>query len=240
VNIAFIHEWTLLAEQLGVNLFSVIDSIRVRKGTHDNMRFPGFGVGGYCLTKDTLLAQWSATHLFENNVTLDMSMNALTINNHMPLHALTLLLELFNNDLAGKTVLVLGVSYLPEVADTRNSPTEILVDELLKLGSQVLVHDPYVSTWSERPNIRMIRDLTEGLNQADGIVLAIPHRIYCELSPNDLLGHSFNPPLIVDGQNIIDDDKAALLHSAGCRLLGVGKGHWRKRGYQWQKAARVY
>ena len=48
-NIAFIYEWTLLAEQLGIDLFGVIDSIRVRQGTHDNIRFPGFGVGGYCL-----------------------------------------------------------------------------------------------------------------------------------------------------------------------------------------------
>ena len=44
-NIALIHEWTLFAEKAGINLWAVVDSIRVRKGTHDNMRYPGFGVG---------------------------------------------------------------------------------------------------------------------------------------------------------------------------------------------------
>ena len=43
-NIAFIYEWTLLAETIGVDLFSIIETIRTRKGTHDNIRFPGFGV----------------------------------------------------------------------------------------------------------------------------------------------------------------------------------------------------
>src|SRR6266446_3908582 len=84
VNIAFIHEWTLLAERIGVNLFEVIDSIRVRKGTHDNMRQPGFGVGGYCLTKDPWLAQWSASKLFETGVTLGVTIEALRINQRMP------------------------------------------------------------------------------------------------------------------------------------------------------------
>ena len=38
----------------------VIDSIKVRKGTHDNIMYPGFGVGGYCLPKDPLLAAWAS------------------------------------------------------------------------------------------------------------------------------------------------------------------------------------
>ena len=46
-----------------VVIYLGIDSIRVRKGTHDNMRYPGLGVGGYCLTKDSMLAQWGASDL---------------------------------------------------------------------------------------------------------------------------------------------------------------------------------
>src|SRR5207249_3311459 len=76
-NIALIHEWTLLAEQVGVNLFEVVESIKVRKGTHDNIRYPGLGVGGYCLPKDPLLAQWSATHLFNTDIVLSMTLEAM-------------------------------------------------------------------------------------------------------------------------------------------------------------------
>lgn len=234
-NIAFVYEWTLLAEQMGIDLFAVIDSIRVRKGTHDNIRLPGFGVGGYCLTKDSLLAQWSSTHLFDSDVVLGVTLDALKTNYQMPLHTLDLLVELAGDGLAGKTIAVCGVSYLPEVADTRNSPTELLVDELVKAGSIVIVHDPYVMTWPEKPDIPITQDLTECLQRAEGIVFAVPHRAYCNLSPKTLLDHVSSPPFIVDAQNIISDEKAKVLHDAGCRLLGVGKGHWRKRGYQCPK-----
>ncbi len=94
MNIAFIYEWTLLAESIGVNLFEVVDAIRVRKGTHDNMRYPGFGVGGYCLTKDSLLAQWGARHLLGSEVELEMTLAALKTNHLMPLHTAALVREL--------------------------------------------------------------------------------------------------------------------------------------------------
>lgn len=150
VNIAFIHEWALLAERIGVNLFEVIDSIRVRKGTHDNMRQPGFGVGGYCLTKDPLLAQWSATRLFGTDVTLSMTMQALRTNQAMPLHTFDLAVELAGGDIRGKRVAVCGVSYLPDVPDTRNTPAEVLVDALDAAGAEVKAHDPYLALWPER------------------------------------------------------------------------------------------
>ena len=53
-NIALIDEWGVFAENIGVDIFEIIDAIRDRP-THSNIRQPGFGVGGYCLTKDPLL-----------------------------------------------------------------------------------------------------------------------------------------------------------------------------------------
>lgn len=231
MNIAFIYEWTLLAEQIGVNLFEVIDSIRVRKGTHDNIRFPGFGVGGYCLPKDSLLAQWSATNLFQTDVVLDLTLRALKINDRMPLHTLDLLMELENGDLSGKKIVVCGVAYLPGVPDTRSSPTELLVKELIEKQAIISVHDPYVITWPEMPDISVSQNLAESLKQADGIVFVVSHKEYQELQPQTLLEHTQTQPAIVDAQNILTDEKAAYLHVAGSRLVGVGKGHWRKRGY---------
>src|SRR5204862_1516154 len=122
VNIAFIHEWTLLAEKLGIDLFEVVRSIRVRSGTHDNMRFPGFGVGGYCLTKDSLLAQWGADSLLGSDVLLEMSLDALRTNAQMPLHTARLVAEATGGNL-DITLAVCGLSYLSGVADTRDSPS---------------------------------------------------------------------------------------------------------------------
>ena len=57
-SIAFIHEWTRFAERVGINFFEVIDSLQARRGSQA-ARSPTFGVGGYRLTQDPLLAQWA-------------------------------------------------------------------------------------------------------------------------------------------------------------------------------------
>ena len=225
-NIAFIHEWTLLAERAGIDLWAVVDSIRVRKGTHDNLRYPGFGVGGYCLTKDSLLAQWSLRELFQSEHLLGVTLEALRINHEMPLHTLDLLRELAGGSLQGLKVLVCGVAYLPDVGDTRHSPTEIFVDALAGAGAEIVVHDPCVSSWPERPAVAFMTDLPLALAAADAVVLAIPHGIYRRLTPSDFS----TPKRIVDANNVLTDAMAEVLHAAGSCVSGVGKGHWRKRG----------
>lgn len=229
-NIAFIHEWTLLAEKTGVNLFAVIDSIRVRKGTHDNIRFPGFGVGGYCLTKDALLAQWGLKHFFKSGHCLETSLKALWINNEMPEHTLDLIRELAGS-LKGKKIVVCGVSYLADVSDTRHSPAELLVNLLIKSKAVVVVHDPSVRVWNECPGIKVQQDLAKSIEGADGIVFTTPHQEYAGLSAKAILGRAGKKPFLVDAQNIINDKKAEELRKRGCRLSGVGKGHWRKKNY---------
>jgi UDP-N-acetyl-D-glucosamine dehydrogenase len=232
LNIAFMYEWTLLAERIGVNLFDIVDSIRVRKGTHDNMRYPGFGVGGYCLTKDSLLAQWSATNVFEVETVLEMTLSGLRTNHDMPLHTLDLARELAGGNLAGKTIAILGVSYLADLADTRNSPTETLVDALVREDAELRVHDPHVVTWLERPEIEVLQDLGAVLGNADGVVLAVPHESYLLLHPKQLVEQLAPQAFVVDAQNILSDEKAAVLRQAGHRILGVGKGHWRVMEYE--------
>lgn len=231
-NIAFIYEWTLLAEKMGVNLFEVIDAIQVRRGTHDNIRFPGFGVGGYCLTKDSFLAQWSAQNVYDSDVVLNITLESMEINHLMPLHTLELLRELANGDLSDKTIVVCGVTYLPDVADTRNSPTKLLVDELSNRESSIILHDPYLRNWDEYPDKVIYQDLFECLAGADGVVFAVPHKMYLEINIDELLNNLSTPFFIVDAQNIFTDQTAEYLYNSGCRLLGVGKGHWRALGYQ--------
>lgn len=231
-NIAFIHEWTLFAEKAGINLFEVVRSIRVRKGTHDNIRQPGFGVGGYCLTKDSLLAQWAATHHYGGGVDLTLTLQAIRINDEMPLHTHGLLTTVLDGKLAGKRVAILGASYLPDVADTRFSPTATLVDAVRRDGGIPVVHDPSVSTWMERPDITIEPSVARALAGADAVVFTVPHRAILDLDVETVLRAVGGPCAIVDAQDIIPDSKAELYRNAGCRVVGVGKGHWRRQGME--------
>ncbi len=225
-NIALIYEWTLLCEELGLNLFEITNSIKVRKGTHDNIKDPGFGVGGYCLPKDSFLAQWAASNLFSCDVVLNMTMDAMNINYNMPKHTFELLKESFDNHLHEKKILICGISYLQDVADTRNSPTAMLVDLILENKGMPIVHDPFVNYWQERPDIEIVSNIFSAIKESDAIVFAVPHSFYLELDITQFVNEMKNPVAVIDTQNIISDEKAIELHKLGCLVKGVGKGHW--------------
>lgn len=226
-NIAFIHEWTLLAERSGVNLWEVVDAIRVRKGTHDNMRYPGFGIGGYCLTKDSYLAQWGAHHLLGLDCRLPVTLAALATNYAMPLHTLDLLRESAGGSIGGLNILLCGVSYLADVADTRNSPALPFVDAVEKEGGTVCFHDPLVVNWPARTGVRRVGDLANALADFDAVVFAVPHGAYRTLHPSIFR----RDQIVVDASNILSDALGESLRERGCRLAGAGKGHWRSRGW---------
>jgi UDP-N-acetyl-D-mannosaminuronate dehydrogenase len=95
----------------------------------------------------------------------------------------------------------------------------------------VLVHDPCVRVWEEFPSVPVSQDLSKCLALSDGVVFAVPHSEYREITAPEIVAERLS--FVVDAQNIINDSMADQLWQAGCKVLGVGKGHWRKRGYQW-------
>ena len=221
VNIALIYEWTLLAEKMEINLFSVIEGIRNRK-THKNIMNPGFGVGGYCLTKDSLLAYWSSKELYNSDFGLPISIKAIDINDRMPLHTF----DLIENNINKKhfKVAILGVSYREDVGDTRYSPTKILYKKLKENDIYVAVHDPYLDSWEEVKDAIFIKKLDQ-LKDFDCIVFAVRHKIYMNLTSNDLLNNIASGSLVIDANNILNDNKTISLLRNNVNVLGIGKGH---------------
>ncbi len=230
VNIAFIHEWTLLAEAMQLDLFDIVESIRIRTGTHDNIRNPGLGVGGYCLPKDPLFAEWAGNRLPGHGVSLPVTSQAVQINRLMPQHTVDLVVEAAGGDLHGRTIAVLGASYAAGIGDSRDSPSLPLVQGLLDHGATVVAHDPYLADWPEMPHVQLVGDIESAIAGADGVVFAVPHKQY---DANVIQGLTSHPSslFIVDAQNIVSDEQAQILHDTGHRLIGVGKGHWLRKGF---------
>ncbi|HOD18215.1 MAG TPA: nucleotide sugar dehydrogenase [Candidatus Cloacimonadota bacterium] len=223
-NIALTLEWAKFAEQIGVNLFTVREAIRKRKGTHDNMLRPSLGVGGYCLTKDPVLANWSMGALFGLDGKLDVAIRSVNINDKMPLHTIELIKQELP-DLRNVKVAVLGVSYLENLGDTRHSPSKTLVEFLRKDFASVKVHDPYVEVWAEVDDITVYNKLEDVLPGADVIVFAVGHDFYRQLQPEEVVKLSGNHPLIIDCSNFLSDDLIRQYKQLGCKVKGVGKGH---------------
>lgn len=225
VNIALTLEWARLAEKSGVNLFEVIRSIRVRKGTHDNMCRPSLGVGGYCLTKDPVLANWAAAELLGTDVQLEYTVRSVDINDLMPLHTFEIIHEALCGDLGGKAVVLLGASYLEDVGDTRHSPSATLWKKLRDAGAEVTAHDPLAETWPELKEARVHKDLAQCLKGADVVVFAVGHRAYLALDPQYVVRAAGKTPLIVDCSDFLTDEKIGDYLRLGCSVKGVGKGH---------------
>ena len=175
-NIAFAVEWSRFAEEAGVNLWSVVNAIRVRK-THANLMFPNIGVGGYCLTKDPLLASWARKNFFGSKNDLEMSVESVSTNDQMPVFAYQRLKSVFGQ-LDDQKVAFLGVSYRGDVGDTRFSPVETLYRLIKSDTSFVKVHDPYISRWDE-VGLDVFSDLDDILtSDTDIIIISTAHSSY--------------------------------------------------------------
>ena len=249
--LAFLHEWSLFSETNGVDLMKVIEAIKVRP-THDNIIFPGPGIGGYCLPKDGGLGLWAYKHLlgFEDDI-FKITPMAININDTRALHAAQLVRDALRNMgqiVAASEVAVLGASYREDVGDTRYSGSEILVRKLTEMGAEIRAHDPYVRHWWELENqssypasgaswarffrnqehldeFTMTPGLEEALKDADAVVLAVRHKEYMDLTPDKIVEMTGGPVAVVDCFGILDDSKIERYFELGCEVKGLGRGH---------------
>ena len=178
MNIAFAVEWSRYAEEAGVNLYEIVNAIRMRP-THSNLMYPGIGVGGYCLTKDPLLASWAKINHFNSDSNLEQSERGVKINDKMPHYAFDFMKKAFAlESIINKKILLLGVSYRSDVGDTRYSPVEPFYLNCVDNKAIVDTHDPYVQYWEEI-NLKVSQDLEEKLDMSwDIIVFSAAHSEY--------------------------------------------------------------
>jgi UDP-N-acetyl-D-glucosamine dehydrogenase len=219
VTIALMEEFAVFAENVGVDLFEVADAIRSRP-SHRNIRSPGFGVGGYCLTKDPLIARLAAREIFGLEQTFPFASLAVSTNRMAPQRALERLKTMLGGRLRGRRILLLGLSYREDIGDTRHSPSEIFYRKARAEGAVVLVHDPLVNYWREqRLDTPSEIPAAAGL---DGVVLAIPHGLYRGVDYPAWLGAS--RPVFLDAFNVLTSNQRRALRALGCRVESIGRG----------------
>lgn len=218
-TIALMEEWGRFAEGAGVDLFEVIDGIR-RRPTHSNMRQPGFGVGGYCLTKDPLFGVVGANELFELDLDFPFSSMAVEVNEQMPLVTVRKIEELLPDGLEGARILLLGVSYRSDVADTRSSPSEVFVRAARERGAEVVCHDPLVREWPEL-GVPVHRDLPPPVG-FDAVVFAVNHVAYTTLDVRSWLNG--DRPVVFDANAVLSEPQRLALAELGCPLGSIGRG----------------
>jgi len=249
--LAFLDEWSIFAERNGVDLIKVIEAIKVRP-THNNIIFPGPGIGGYCLPKDGGLGVWAYRHIhgFEDDI-FKITPLAIDINDTRALHVAQLTRDAMRNmgrPLAAAEILLLGASYREDVGDTRYSGSELIVRRLTEMGAEMRAHDPYVQHWwefekqDEYPSpthslkrffrnqdklvaLRIERDLKKALAGADAVIFAVRHQPYLDLDPDEVVETAGGPLVVIDCFGILDDERIKRYFELGCEVKGLGRGH---------------
>jgi len=204
VQIAFANEVALICEGLGADVWRVRELVRKSPGRE--MLLPGAGVGGHCIPKDPWLLASSVKGL---DVKIRLIPAARDVNSGMPGHMLKLLKDRLQ-DLQGKRVLILGFSYLEDSDDTRDTPSQYLVQTLESEGVECVIHDPFVKEYAG--------DIYQKAQGCDAALLVTAHSEYRQIDFSRLkeaLGH----PLLVDGRNLWDKTRAV---EAGFDLVRLG------------------
>jgi UDP-N-acetyl-D-mannosaminuronic acid dehydrogenase len=187
------------------------------------MHFPGAGVGGHCLPKDT----WLLIHGYEeyakhkNQYPSSIMKDARYLNDWMPIHVADLLesaLKKANKALKGSRICVLGYSFLENSDDPRNTPTIPFLLELRKRGATYQVHDPYVK---EDEGYKLEQDIDIALKDCDAVVLMTKHDEYKSINPKKLMG-LLRTKVIIDGRNLFNPTEFI---DKGFIFMGVGKGN---------------
>ena len=169
VNISFINEISIICQKLGIGVTDVINAAATKP--YGFMPFyPSIGVGGHCIPVDPIYLSDKAREIGAPTRFIDL---ADEINQEMPRYFVTRAEEKFGG-LASKKVLVIGVSYKPNVADVRETPVEALILCLKEKGAKVSWHDDLVKEWNGDKSVALSSDF-------DLAILATPHD-YLDLS----------------------------------------------------------
>jgi UDP-N-acetyl-D-mannosaminuronate dehydrogenase len=114
----------------------------------------------------------------------------------------------------------MGVAYRSEVDDTRYSPSEAFVQQVIEEGGIVACHDPFVRHWPEM-DLQPLQSLPP-LSNFDAVVLAVAHRDYAALDLASELADSNT--IVVDANGVLRRAQQDALSEAGVRVVAVGRG----------------
>ena len=218
VNIAFVSELSLMFEKLGIDTMKVLEA--AKKKYNFQIHYPGAGVGGPCLPINSYQLLNSAKRV---GVKLSMIESGRKINEKMPDHVVKLTSDAFkesNKSLQNSDILILGVSYKPNVKDIQLSPAEKIIKKLQNLGTNVYVYDPYFPSENVF-GIKVEDNLDDILPKMDAAIIVTDHDDFKNIKISSFT--KMKNPILIDTRGIIDPSSAKLEKII---FRGLGRGNF--------------
>ena len=215
INIAFVNELSLMFEKLGIDTLKVLDA--AKRKYNFQIHYPGAGVGGPCLPINSYQFLNTAKRIGSE---LNIVKYGRAINEKMPDHVVNLTLDGFkkcNKSIKDSTLLILGVSYKPDVKDIQLSPAEIIIKKLKALGAKIRIYDPYYKD-NQVFGINVEHNIQDVLSEVDASIIVTAHKEFQEINPK--IFTKMKTPILIDSRGIIDISSA---NSAGLVFRGLGR-----------------
>jgi len=215
VNIAFVNELSLMFEKLGIDTLKVLDA--AKRKYNFQIHYPGAGVGGPCLPINSYQFLNTAKRI---GLELNIIKHGRMINEKMPDHVINLTLDGFkqcNKSIKDSTLLILGVSYKPDVKDIQLSPAEIIINKLKALGAKIKIYDPYYKN-NQIFGIDVEHNIQDILSDVDASIIVTAHKEFQEINPQ--IFTKMKTPILIDSRGIIDISSA---NNAGLVFRGLGR-----------------
>lgn len=218
LNIAFVNELAILFEKVGIDIMTVLEAAKSKYNFQ--VHYAGPGVGGPCLPVNS----YQMINLAKNMGfdTLKSVETGRKINESMPEHVIDLLHDAFNEigkSVENSNVLILGISYKPDVKDTQITPAQIIREKLKKLKINVLIYDPYFKS-TNIFGLQTESNLIEALQKSDALILVTAHKEFHDLDPI-FLKSKMKTSIVIDSKCIIDQQASK---NAGLVYRGIGRG----------------
>jgi len=189
INIALANEFSLIAEEIGIDIWEAIRLANLHPRV--DILNPGPGVGGHCLAIDPLF-------LAEKSSSSRIVKLAREINDSMAFHVVKLTKKMIG-DISNPTITLLGLAYKGDVDDVRESPALKIKKIAEGEGFNVKVFDPLVKDHSSS-----CRDIREASIGSDCLILVTDHSEFRNIDPNSLPVRNRN---LVDTRNFLDHER---------------------------------
>ena len=176
VNISLVNEMKMISEKFGLNINEIINAAKT-KPFGFNAFYPGPGIGGHCIPVDPFYLVWAAK---KRNVRTDFIDLSARINERIS----TWMLKIIKNTLktsnkSKKKILAVGLSYKKNVDDTRESPSFIIIEKLLKANFLVKYYDPFLKNFPSNVIInsilRTIKFNKTNISKFDAVIILTNH-----------------------------------------------------------------
>ena len=218
INIAFVNELAVLFEKIDVDIIKVLEAAKTKYNFQ--VHYPGAGVGGPCLPVNSY-QMLNLARRVDGNL-LKIVKASREINESMHEHVISLLDKGFTEvgkNIKNSVVLILGVSYKPDVKDIQITPAEQIINKLKELCANVKIYDPYFKS-TEVFGITTEHNLVDALENTDAVIIVTAHKEFHDLEPTFLFA-KMRTPIVIDSRGIIDPHTAK---KAGLIFRGLGRG----------------